>query len=104
VEDTVLKGKSVLVEINPETAKRIGLSEGKAAKLTTPRGEAEVRVHLYDGIMPGVIALPRGLGHSTNDKYIAGKGVNFNELIGPVEDQVSGLDAAWGIRAKLSRT
>jgi anaerobic selenocysteine-containing dehydrogenase len=103
VEDTVLKGKSVLVEVNPETAKRIGLSEGKAAKLTTPKGEGEVKVHLYDGIMPGVIALPRGLGHTTKDKYMAGKGVNFNELIGPVEDQVSGLDAAWGIRAKLAK-
>jgi anaerobic selenocysteine-containing dehydrogenase len=101
VEDTVVLGKSVLVEVNPETAKRFGLSEGKAAKLTTPKGEAEVKVHLYDGIMPGVIALPRGLGHSTNDKYMAGKGVNYNELIGPVEDQASGLDAAWGIRAKL---
>ena len=36
------------------------------------------------------------------DKFLAGKGVNFNELIGPVEDSVSGLDAAWGIRVKLS--
>jgi anaerobic selenocysteine-containing dehydrogenase len=103
VEDTVLLGKSVLVEINPETAKRFGLSEGQAAKLTTPKGESEVKVHLYDGIMPGVIALPRGLGHTTEDKYMSGKGVNFNKLIGPVEDQASGLDAAWGIRAKLAK-
>jgi anaerobic selenocysteine-containing dehydrogenase len=103
VDDTVLQGKSVLIEINPETAKSLELFEGKAAKLTTPKGEAEVRVHLYDGIMPGVIALPRGLGHTTEDKYIAGKGVNFNNLIGPVEDQASGLDAACGIRAKLAK-
>jgi anaerobic selenocysteine-containing dehydrogenase len=103
VEETVLQGKSILVEINPETAKRLGLSEGKTAKLTTPRGEAKVKVHLYDGIMPDVIALPRGLGHTTEDKYISGKGVNFNKLIGPVEDQASGLDAAWGIRAKLAK-
>ena len=62
-----------------------------------------MRVHLYDGIRPGVIAMPRGLGHTAYDKYLADKGINVNELIGPVEDPASGLDAAWGIRAKLSK-
>jgi len=104
VEDTVLKGKDVFVELNPETARKYGLREGQAATLSTPKGQATVKVHLFDGIKPGVIALPRGLGHfAYDDKYLAGKGVNFNELIGPVEDPASGLDAAWGIRAKLSR-
>lgn len=103
VEDTVLKGKDSLVEINPVTAKKAGLREGNRAVLETPRGSAGVLVHLYDGIRPGVIAMPRGLGHTAYDKYLAGKGVNVNELIGPVEDPASGLDAAWGIRAKLSK-
>ena len=43
----------------------------------------------------------RGLGHSAYDGYLAGKGVNVNELIGPVADPSTGFDAAWGIRAKL---
>ncbi len=103
VEDTVLKGKDSLVEINSTTAKKAGLHEGDAAVIETPRGSARVRVHLYDGIRPGVIAMPRGLGHTAYDKYLANKGVNVNELIGPVEDPASGLDAAWGIRAKLSK-
>jgi anaerobic selenocysteine-containing dehydrogenase len=103
VEDTVLKGNTGFVEINPKTAGKLGLREGNTAKLTTPKGTVKVKAHLFEGIMPGLVALPRGLGHSAYDKYIAGKGVNFNELIGPVEDPVSGLDAAWGIRAKLSR-
>lgn len=103
VEDTVLKGKDVFVELNPETARKYGLQEGRSASLSTPRGQATVKVHLFDGIKPGIIAMPRGLGHfADNDKYLAGKGVNFNALIGPVEDPASGLDAAWGIRAKLS--
>jgi len=103
VEDTVLKGNDSLVEINSTTAQKAGLHEGDAAVITTPRGNARVRVHLYDGIRPGVIAMPRGLGHTAYDKYLANKGVNVNELIGPVEDPESGLDAAWGIRAKLSK-
>ena len=103
VEDTILQGKDIFVEVNPATAKSLGLADGKPAKLSTPKGEARVRVHHYDGIMPGVVAIPRGLGHTADDRYMAGKGVNFNELIGPMEDSASGLDAAWGVRAKLAK-
>eukprot|EP00362_Geleiidae_sp_MMETSP1317_P001142 CAMPEP_0201281440 /NCGR_PEP_ID=MMETSP1317-20130820/2748_1 /ASSEMBLY_ACC=CAM_ASM_000770 /TAXON_ID=187299 /ORGANISM="Undescribed Undescribed, Strain Undescribed" /LENGTH=539 /DNA_ID=CAMNT_0047591221 /DNA_START=1540 /DNA_END=3156 /DNA_ORIENTATION=- len=95
IDETIIKGKDVFVEINPETAKSYGLSEGINVYLTTPKGNAKVRVHLFDGIMPGLVAMPRGLGHTAYDKYLAGKGVNINELIGAVEDQISGFDAAW---------
>ncbi len=53
--------------------------------------------------MPGVIAIPRGLGHTAYDKFLAGKGVNYNSLTEPLEDAATGLDAAWGVRAKLSK-
>ncbi|MFZ7126039.1 MAG: menaquinone reductase molybdopterin-binding-like subunit QrcB [Desulfobacterales bacterium] len=103
VPDTVLKGMDSVVEVHPETAGNIGLAEGDRAELSTPKGKATVRVHLFEGILPGVVAMPRGLGHTAHDEYLAGKGVNVNELIGPVEDPTTGLDAAWGIRAALSR-
>jgi anaerobic selenocysteine-containing dehydrogenase len=103
LEDTILKGNDVLIEINPATAKKLGLSAGKSATLTTPRGSAKVKIHLFDGIMPGVIAIPRGLGHTTHDRYLADKGVNYNMLNQTVEDPATGFDAAWGIRAKLSK-
>jgi len=103
VEDTVLKGSHVFVEINPKTAISAGLHENQRVLLITPKGKAEVKIHLFDGIMPGIIALPRGLGHTAYDDYLAGKGINFNTLIGMVEDPDSGMDAAWGIRAKMSK-
>ena len=102
LEDSILKGDMVFVEVNPETAGKLGLSDGKPATLSTPRGSAKVGVRLTNGIMPGVVALPRGLGHTAYDNFIAGKGVNVNQLIGSVDDSASGLDAVWGIRAKLA--
>lgn len=102
VADTVIKGKDGFVEINPQTASQLGLGEGDLATLSTPRGEARVRIHLFEGIKPGVIAMATGLGHTAYDGFLAGKGININELIGPVEDPSSGHDAAWGIRAKLA--
>ena len=62
-----------------------------------------VKAHLTNRIMPGVIAIPRGLGHTTDDRFLGGKGVNYNQLSSPIEDPASGCDAAWGIRAKLSK-
>ena len=103
LEETILLHQDGLIEINPKTAQSMGLSENDRVLLQTPRGQANVLIHLEEGIMPGVIALPRGLGHTAYDAYIAGKGVNLNGLTGPVADPISGLDAAWGIKAKLSK-
>jgi anaerobic selenocysteine-containing dehydrogenase len=102
LEETELKGNYLFVEINPETAADYGLCQGQHVKIETPKGEAKVRVHLFEGIMPGVIGIPKGLGHKAYDDYLSGKGVNANRLLGMVEDPISGLCATWGIRAKLT--
>jgi anaerobic selenocysteine-containing dehydrogenase len=103
LEDTILKGNDVLIEINPVTAKPLGLSEGKYVSLTTLTVSARVKTHLTSRIMPGVIAIPRGLGHTTDNRFLAGRGVNYNQFSSPIEDPASGHNAAWGARAKLSK-
>ena len=103
LEETILLEDDVLLELNPTTAESLGLKDGKIALLSTPVGKARVKIRLFEGIMPGLLALPRGLGHTAFEKNLAGKGANVNELIGPVEDSATGHDAAWGIRAKLSK-
>jgi anaerobic selenocysteine-containing dehydrogenase len=46
LEDTILQGNEVLVELNPQTAKQLGLAEGRVVNLTTLKGSARVKVHL----------------------------------------------------------
>ncbi len=101
VSDTVLSGKYSVVEINPTTAGV--LKDGDIAVLKTAMGTAKVKIGFNEGILPGVIGMPRGLGHAFNNPYVAGKGVNVNDLIGPVIEPGSGLDAAFGIKASLSK-
>jgi len=103
LEDHVLQGNDVLVEVNPATAGKLGLSDRKEALLTTARGSVKVKIYFFDGIMPGVIAIPRGLGHTAYDRFLAGKGINYNALSEPLPDAATGLDAAWGVRAKLTK-
>ena len=92
------------MEINPATAKDLGLAEGGAAVLSTPKGSARVKVHLFDGIMPGLVAMPRGLGHTAYDTYPGGQRASTStRSSSPVEDPGSGFEAGWGIRANLTR-
>ena len=100
VSDNVIKGRDVVIEINPRTAS--GLKNNKMAVLTTPFGKARVKVNFNDGIRPGVIGMVTGLGHRSDNKYVSDKGVNINELIGESIEPVSGFDAAFGIKAKLA--
>ena len=106
VSDTVLTGSDIVIEMNPLTAK--GLKDKEFATLTTPMGKTRVMINLNEGMMPGVIGMVEGLGHTFNtknmsNKYVSGKGVNVNDLIGPVIESGSGLDAAFGIKAKISK-
>ena len=100
-EDVLLHGMA-FVQINPATAGGLGLRQGDKAILTTPAGQAEVRTDLFEGIMPGVVAMPRGLGRTPHDPRLMTHGVSANPMVSSVADPISGLEAAWGVRAKLS--
>lgn len=99
----LLKGNDLLVEVNPETAKSLGLKEGDRATLKTPGGEVEVRIHLFPGAHPGTVFIAEGLGHTAYDEYIRGKGVNANEVIEVQMDPITGLGTVWATRAQLAR-
>lgn len=99
--DHQLTKDDLFVEVNPKTASQYRLAEGSRAILQSPKGELSVRIHLFDGAMPGVIFVPFGLGHTAYDKYLKGKGVNPNEIIDPIEDPLSGQPVWWNTRVKV---
>lgn len=49
-----------IVEIHPDTAKKIGIQEGDWAVIESPRGRAKERVKLNDGIDPRVVVAEHG--------------------------------------------
>lgn len=103
IDDSTLVRKDLFVKVNPETAGNMGLAEGCAASVQTPTGWLPVRVHLDDGVMPGVVGIPLGLGHKNGDEFLAGKGVNAYQILEPVEDPASGLAVWWGARVELTK-
>ncbi|MER3404101.1 MAG: 4Fe-4S ferredoxin, partial [Chloroflexota bacterium] len=51
------------VEVNPETAQRLGLHEKDLVVVESPQGRVEVPVYIHPAIPPEVVAMPAGQGH-----------------------------------------
>ena len=54
-------------EINPETAKSLGISDGDMVWVESPVGKMKVKARIYKGAMPGVVNIPFGSGHRPGD-------------------------------------
>ncbi len=80
--DWMKSNNPAALSIHPADATRLGFSESSKAKLVTARGEAVVSLEFDDGLKPGTIALPNGLGLSYPDAKGVSQvhGVSLNEL------------------------
>jgi anaerobic selenocysteine-containing dehydrogenase len=92
------------VEMNPETVKKLGLSDGALVKVTTPGGEIEAPVFTYPAIRPDTIAIPVGYGHSDLGRFAQGHGSNAIQLVG-AQGTSDNSNLAWNtLRAKVTPT
>ena len=62
-----------------------------------------MRIHISAAARPGVVYLPKGLGHRAYDQYILNKGTNANSLMEVQLDPVSGMGTVWACRVQLRR-
>ena len=51
------------LRIHPDDAARLGLAEGKSARIRSRVGEVVAPCEVSDEMMPGVVSLPHGFGH-----------------------------------------
>ncbi len=80
--------------INPQDARRIGLSADGMARITSKVGAGEAEVTITDSIMPGVVSLPHGFGHTYKDtqQSVASSktpGISANDLVDDNEMDVA---------------
>jgi anaerobic selenocysteine-containing dehydrogenase len=69
------------IEINPETAERLGIHNDDIVRVRSQAGEIEVVAYLYPPIRPDVVAIPFGQGHTALGRYAEGRGVNPARLL-----------------------
>ncbi len=78
------------VEINPETAKRLRLSEKDLVVIESEAGSIEARVALYAGVPPDAVCLPIGVGHRMGH-FAQKEGGNPMELLALRQDEATSL-------------
>ena len=69
------------VEINPETADKLGIHDDDVVRVTTPFGAVEASVYRYPAIRPDTIAIPFGQGHTALGRWAEGRGANPAALL-----------------------
>jgi anaerobic selenocysteine-containing dehydrogenase len=89
------------VEINPATARVLGISDGDRVWIESSEGRIETRAKLFDGAMPGVVNMPLGLGHRSMGRWAKGRGVNPFDLIVNNHDYLSGLLSRMATKVKV---
>ncbi|WP_310717584.1 molybdopterin oxidoreductase family protein [Streptomyces lydicus] len=95
------------VQVHPEDAARLGLTDGEPARLKGDGGEVEVPVEITDTVRPGVVSLPHGWGHDRPGTRLgvaaADPGVNVNQLnAGRLLDPLSGTAVLNGLPILLT--
>ena len=73
------------VEINPKTARELGVNFGDLVEVSSPQGTVRVPAVIYPGIRPDMAAMPLGQGHRDNGRYARGRGINPLQLLALVD-------------------
>jgi menaquinone reductase, molybdopterin-binding-like subunit len=84
------------VELNPQTAAKLGVAEGDSVLVGSARDEVLVPVFIHPGLSPDVAAMPIGQGHTQYGQYASNRGANPLVLLAPAVETASG---AWAYSA-----
>jgi anaerobic selenocysteine-containing dehydrogenase len=95
------------LQIHPDDAARVGLSDGDTARITAAGGEVEAPAEITDAVRTGVVSLPHGWGHSRPGTRMsvaeAEPGVNVNQLLdGTLMDPLSGTSVLNAVPVSVS--
>jgi anaerobic selenocysteine-containing dehydrogenase len=91
------------VEINPQTAERMGVAQGDLIDVTSTQGTLRVPAMISPGIAPDVVAMPVGQGHETFTRYASSRGVNPMAIVAASTDADTGAPAWAATRVKIAR-
>ncbi len=91
------------VEVNPQTARKLGIQNDDIVKIVSAAGEVEAAVYEYPAIRPDTIAIPFGQGHTAYGRYAAGRGANPVNLLGARFNEAGDLAFA-GVKVRIEPT
>lgn len=104
--EVLVKGRNrCTLQMHPDDAARLGVSDGEQVVVVSETGSVDVPVEVTDAIMAGVVSIPYGWGHGADGtmQSVASRyaGVNVNLLTPKVMDPLSGNAQLNGIPVRI---
>lgn len=90
------------VELHPETARTYHVNDGEWMLVQSTAGTLRARAKVSEGILPNVVAIPFGLGHTSMGRYAAGHGENPNTIMKNLYDMISGKPALQATKVRIT--
>jgi len=92
------------VEIHPDTAARSGIEHGDVIVVESANGALEGFAYLTQGLLPGVVRIPHGGGHTAGNRYATGWGANVMDLLSSEGlDPLGGASPTQGARVSIRK-
>ena len=89
------------VEINPDTAKSMGIEDGDSVWVESPSGKVKTKARLFPGTHPKSIHIPYGQGHRAYGRWAKDRGVNANDLLMREYDYLGGFVSYYSTRVNV---
>jgi anaerobic selenocysteine-containing dehydrogenase len=91
------------LEMNPETADQLHLTDGDTVMVESPFGRLETKLRFVKALRPDVVNLPHNQGHTAVGRWAKNRGVNGLEILSPASEPVTGLAAFTNTRVRVYR-
>lgn len=103
ISNNQLVGDFLVVMMASVTAKKLGVDVGSKVKLSGGSGECSALVQIYEGVLPGVVAAPLGLGHTVGDEFSKGKGDNVYKILTVSSEAATGTSTWAGSTVNIAK-
>jgi anaerobic selenocysteine-containing dehydrogenase len=94
---------SLPVEIDPQTAAKLGIKTGDRVRAESPYGKLEAPAYVDPAAVPGVVSMAIGQGHQRFGRYASKRGANPISILAPAWEESTGALALGATRVQLTR-
>jgi menaquinone reductase, molybdopterin-binding-like subunit len=91
------------VEINTQTAERLGIRQGDLVEITSSQGSIRVAAFPSPGVAPDVVAIPVGQGHENYTRYATDRGQNPIRILAPMKELNTGALAWAATKVRMAK-
>ena len=94
---------SLPVEIDPQTAAKLGIQTGDRVRVESPYGKLEAPAYVDPAAVPGVLSMAIGQGHQRFGRFASKRGANPISILAPAWEESTGAPVLGATRVRLAR-